>query len=154
MNRTEELLKKYFAGESSLSEEKELKGLFASGNISAEHQKYAPIFGAIRREKQTKLPANTEIQINKKRFYQTRWFYFVSTAVAACTLILFTIGIQQSPNDYLIINGKRINDSEKAREFANAKLEKSLSVVKRNLAVYSDNAEIQQKLKEIENQLK
>ena len=70
------------------------------------------------------------------------------------TLILFTIGIQQSPNDYLIINGKRINDSEKAREFANAKLEKSLSVVKRNLAVYSDNAEIQQKLKEIENQLK
>lgn len=153
MNRTEELLTKYFAGESSLTEEKELKDIFATGNITAEQQKYAPLFGAIQQKKEEKMPLTLKVQPIRKRKVRNRWLYYVSTAVAACSLIILTIRIQQTPDDYLIINGKRINDPVKAREFANTKLEKSLDVVKRNLSAYSDNPEIQQKLKEIENQL-
>ncbi|MGC3978973.1 MAG: hypothetical protein QM751_12555 [Paludibacteraceae bacterium] len=52
------------------------------------------------------------------------------------------------------MKGKRINNSETAREYANAKVEKSLNVIHKSLEAYKDNAEVQEKLKEIENQVK
>jgi hypothetical protein len=52
MNTTEikALLEKYFAAETSLAEENELRELFASGNYSPEFEAEAAVFGYINRE--------------------------------------------------------------------------------------------------------
>ena len=45
MERTDELMEKFFAGTSTLEEEQELKEYFLSGNIRAEHAgiKFCPV---------------------------------------------------------------------------------------------------------------
>lgn len=40
-----QLLEKYWAGESSLKEEQEIRSYFAAGDIAEEHQAIAPMFG-------------------------------------------------------------------------------------------------------------
>ncbi len=40
-----QILDKYWAGESTLQEEKEIKSYFASGDIADEHKAFAPMFG-------------------------------------------------------------------------------------------------------------
>lgn len=153
MNKNlDDLLQKYFAGETSLSEEKAIKDAFASGNYKAGHERYLPLFQTFEKEKSVKAPGLKPKKAGYPLF-RNRWFYVVSS-VAACLLLIMAVRYYQSSDDYLVINGKRINDPERARAFANAKLEKSLGVVKRNLAVYSDNEEVRQKLEEIENHLK
>lgn len=153
MNRIDELLEKYFAGTTSLSEEKELKTYFNSQKISASHQMYSPVFAAFENEKTVKCPQQETVVVKTVSF-RRRIFYTVSGVAAACLLVLSVVRFQNTPDDYMIVNGKRINDSEKAREFANAKLEKSLSVIHRSLDAYKDNAVVAKRLNEIENQLK
>ncbi len=48
-----QLLEKYWAGESSLKEEQEIKAYFASGNIADEHKAIAPMFGLFSLEQST-----------------------------------------------------------------------------------------------------
>ena len=53
MNRNiNQLLEKYWGGETTLQEEKDIKAYFASGNIAEEHKEYAPMFSlfSIQRE--------------------------------------------------------------------------------------------------------
>lgn len=153
MNRIDELLEKYFAGKSSLSDEKELKAYFNSGNINAAHEMYSPVFRAFENEKAVSYPQK-ETSVVKMVPFRRRLLYTVSGIAAACLLVLSVARYQGSQDDYMILNGKRINDSEKAREFANAKLEKSLSVIHRSLDAYKDNVAVTERLNEIESQLK
>lgn len=153
MNRIDELLEKYFAGKSSLLEEKELKAYFNSGNINAKHEMYSPVFRAFENEKTVSYPQK-EVYTIKRISFRRRALYAVSGVAAACLLVLSIARFQGSQDDYMILNGKRINDSEKAREFANAKLEKSLSVIHRSLGANKDNAAVAERLNEIESQLK
>jgi len=153
MNRIDELLEKYYAGNSSLLEEKELKTYFNSGNINAKYEKYSPIFRAIENEKSVSSPQKEAYTIKRIPF-RRRALYAVSGVAAACLLVLSVVRFQGSQDDYMILNGKRINDSEKAREYANGKLEKSLGVIHRSLEAYKDNAAVTERLNEIESQLK
>ena len=153
MNRIDELLEKYFAGNSSLSEEKELKAYFNSGNINAGHEMYLPVFRAFENEKAINYPQK-EVYTIKRISFRRRALYAVSGVAAACLLLLSVARFQNTQDDYMVLNGKRINDPQKAREFANAKLEKSLSVIHRSLDAYKDNAAVAERLNEIESQLK
>lgn len=153
MNRIDELLEKYFAGKSSLSEEKELKAYFNSGNINAKHEMYSPVFMAFENEKAVSYQQK-ETSVVKMVPFRRRLLYTVSGIAAACLLLLSVIRFQNTQDDYMVLNGKRINDPQKAREFANAKLEKSLSVIHRSLGANKDNAAVAERLNEIESQLK
>ena len=90
----------------------------------------------------------------KRISFRRRVMYTVSGIAAACLLVVTIVRFQANTDDYMVLNGKRINDPEKAREYANAKLEKSLSVVHRSLDAYKDNKLVAERLSEIENQLK
>ena len=153
MNRIDELLEKYFAGTSSLSDEKELKAYFNSGSVDAVHEMYSPVFRAFENEKTVIYPQKEPVVL-KSVSLRRRILYTLSGVAAACLLVLSVARFQNTQDDYMIVNGKRINDPEKAREFANAKLEKSLSVIHRSLDAYKDNAAVAKRLNEIENQLK
>ncbi len=153
MNRIDEILEKYFAGSSSLTEEKELKTYFASQDVKPEHEKYVHIFRAYEKEKSVTYPQNETYTIKRISFIR-RVMYTVSGIAAACLLVITIVRFQANTDDYMVLNGKRINDPEKARKYANAKLEKSLSVVHRSLDAYKDNKLVAERLSEIENQLK
>ncbi len=153
MNRIDELLEKYFAGKSSLSEEKELKVYFNSGNVKLEHEIYSHVFRAFENEKSVSYPQKEAYTIKRIPF-RRRLLYVVSGVAAACLLVVSVVRFQNSQDDYMILNGKRINDSEKAREYANAKLEKSLSVIHRSLDAYKNNEAVSERISEIESQLK
>lgn len=155
MNSIDELLDKYFAGNSSLQEEKELKIYFGGNNVATEHQKYIPIFQAFINEKRNEMP-NEETKI-VRRFSLRRRIVSISASVAAAFLLVILVLRFQTTagnDNYMIVHGKRINNSEMARDFANAKLEKSLNVIHKSLASYKDNEEVQKELQEIENQVK
>ncbi len=153
MNRIDELLEKYFAGNTSLQEEMELKLYFGGNNLIPEHQKYVPLFQSFEKEKEIKLPAK-EVTFTKQTSLRRRIIFISSGVAAACLFSILIFRYQTPSENYMIVHGKRINDSEKAQEFANTKIEKSLNVIHKSLASYKDNKEIREKLQEIENQIK
>jgi hypothetical protein len=152
MNITDELLQKYFDGATTLEEEKAIKAAFASGQISEQHRRYLPLFQSFLREQTEQMPVKESVgkRSGTLKFYSLR---VLSLSAAACAVVLLTLKLSATPDDYMMVHGKRMNDPQMAREFSNAKLEKSLNVIKRNLAAYSDNKEVRQKLQEIEEQL-
>ncbi|MDR1347913.1 MAG: hypothetical protein LBJ63_05720 [Prevotellaceae bacterium] len=125
MKKTEKinrLLDLYFAGETTITQENELKKYFASNDIDAEHKVYRQLFETFETEKSEKYPKNPpEIKtssIRKKIFVLP----VISTAIAASILLM--TGIFQTDGSYVIINGNRINDSELALQIAQAKIDK------------------------------
>ena len=155
MNRTDELLEKYFAGITSLQEEKELKAYFKSGCVADEHRKYVPLFQAFEMEKTVVAPDLEHKTNRSSSLFKRRWTIIVSGAAAACLLLFFTARYQQySSENYMIVRGKRINNPEMARNFANAKLEKSLDIINRSLSSQRNNEMVREKLQEIEQEIK
>lgn len=153
MKRIDELLEKYFAGITSLQEEMELKNYFGGNEIAPEHKKYIPLFQAFEKEKEIIMPKQ-EAKIKRKTSLRRQIIYFSSGIAAACLISVLVFRYQAPSENYMIVHGKRINDAEKAQEFANTKIEKSLNVIHKSLASYKDNKEIREKLQEIENQIK
>ena len=86
LDKIENLLVKYFQGETSIAEEKELKEYFASSDIAPSLEQYKPIFGYAVRAKQerftAKIPLNT---IKRKRV--------VWLSVAASVAVLLGVGL-------------------------------------------------------------
>ena len=154
MNRIDELLEKYFAGITSLQDEKELKNYFSGNNVVPEHQKYVSLFQAFEREKEIKM-SKIGTKTVKKVSLRRRIILIYTSVAAACLLVVLVFRYQTTTSEnYMIVHGKRINNSEMAQEFANAKIEKSLNVIHKSLASYKDNKEIQEKLQKIEDQIK
>lgn len=87
--RISELLERYWEGETTLSEERELKSYFNAGEIHASHGEYAAYFTAVRKEQQVKSPV--QFHVGRTARY---WLYAASLA------ILLTAGwwIQWSPH--------------------------------------------------------
>lgn len=159
MNRTDEILEKYFAGISTLQEEEELKLYFNGNSIAPAHRCYAPLFQAFSNEKRVKFPTLEISKVNatttaKRISLRRKLIYFSTSVAAACLFILMVFRYQTTSNSgYMIVHGKRINNSEMAKDFANAKIEKSMNVIHKSLDSYKENKEVQRRLQEIENQL-
>ena len=110
------LLDKYFAGTSTLEEEKLLKAYFSSDDVASEHLMYQPLFTAFARDAEIKhpeKPANLQFRLTIRKMI------YAGSSVAATVLIAFWLtGSPFMKNDYAIINGNKINDSELAQEMA------------------------------------
>lgn len=80
------LLEKYFEGETSLAEERQLSDYFASGDVAPELQQYRPLFGffAEAREAQPEKPLVLPVQ---------RQGTFTWLSVAASVVALLGIGV-------------------------------------------------------------
>ena len=57
MNNIGELIQKYLAGETSLSEEKTLRNYFSSGKVDEKWKKYQSLFGFFTEAQQEKMPS-------------------------------------------------------------------------------------------------
>jgi len=126
MDKMNELIDKYFSGETTLTEEKELKRYFLSGKLNPEHVPYRPLFEAYDDElhETATFPLKKVIplQRNVKRF----WIQSISlTGIAAALLLtLWVYQPQEKEENYAVISGTRIDDTEFVEKYATEKMNK------------------------------
>jgi hypothetical protein len=126
METIDKLLDLYFAGETTTAQEQELKNYFASSNIADEHKIYQQLFETFITEKQEKYPENLP-KIKQQPYFKQRFFISLVSAAAVAASVLLAFGIfskmyNKDFEDYIIINGKRINDKQLAMHTAKEKL--------------------------------
>lgn len=83
-DRMEALLEKYFEGETSIAEEKELKDYFSSSDVAPHLEQYRPLFGYFAEAKEQKF-SNTLPLISKRS--KTVWW-----SIAASVAVLIGVG--------------------------------------------------------------
>ena len=123
--KIDELLNKYFEGETSCEEERELRRFFTEEEVPEEMQMYRPMFAYLDKEvkEHQSLPpkaANKKVKIGR---ITPRRLYYTIGSIAAGLLILVGVAnlyqqIAVTPTDYVVINGKRYTDANIIREQA------------------------------------
>ena len=131
-----ELLERYFNGQTSLQEENRLKIYFKSSNVDPAHEMYRPLFDVFESESEISYhsdhPADLKI---KSRKLSTFWLKSISLTGIAASLVLavWLFGNNSATTDYAIVNGKRINDAEFAQQLAVSKINKVNKVLSKNM---------------------
>lgn len=109
----EELLNKYFEGETSCEEERELRRFFTQGPVPEHLQAYRPIFAFF--EEESKRPKGS---LPLRR----RLLYALSGVAAGVLIALAIAGISRhiggAPENYVIIDGKCYTDARLIHEQA------------------------------------
>lgn len=121
----ESLLEKYFDGETSIEQEKQLTNYFSSDNVAQHLQQYQPMFKYFENEKQTTFNQEIVLKSNKKIV----WF-----SLAASVVLLAGIGT------FYLMNNKQANLEEslgtyKTPEIAFAETQKALQMLSSNVNV-------------------
>jgi hypothetical protein len=114
-----DLLRLYFDGATSLSEERELQRFFAGKDIPGSLKAYQPMFAFFAEERAVEPPAH------KPAARTIRMNWTIVTGIAASIAILFLVGIpKMQPDDYICyVDGQRIYDQTAALESAEDKLQ-------------------------------
>lgn len=123
MERINNLLEKYFRGETSLAEEAELKSYFTSNeNGNAEHEVYRALFMTFDLEKQE----TPGISISKVYDQQKSKNFWIKTfsyyGIAAALVLALWVQYPCQEKDYAIMHGRRIEDPEYAQKYAAKKM--------------------------------
>ncbi|WP_035649690.1 hypothetical protein [Flavobacterium sp. ASV13] len=84
LDRIENILEKYFQGETTIAEEKELKDYFSSPNVAQHLEQYQPMFGYFSQVKQQKSTQEIPLQTKKRN---VAWL-----SIAASAVVLLGIG--------------------------------------------------------------
>ena len=77
----EQLLEKYFEGQTSLAEEQQLKTYFSSKDVAPKFEKYQSIFGYFETQKETQFDKKI---VQPKRQFSVKWI-----GIAASFVVLF-----------------------------------------------------------------
>ncbi|KAF2513729.1 hypothetical protein EYY60_05740 [Flavobacterium zhairuonense] len=84
LDRIENILEKYFQGDTTIAEEKELKEYFSSPNVAQHLEQYKPMFGYFSQVKQQKSTQEIPLQTKKRN---VAWL-----SIAASAVVLLGIG--------------------------------------------------------------
>lgn len=108
MNNIDRTLEKYFEGETSLEEEKELILYFQSDKIESKHEQYKAIFQFITIEK------STTVKEIRRHSNKANLYYFAAASASVIAAIFITINFSQSSKieSVVYVNGKKIVDIE------------------------------------------
>jgi hypothetical protein len=167
MEKMNELLEKYFAGVTSLDEEKELREYFASVNVTKEHEPFRALFAAFGEELAEKASAPLKKVLPKQQSIKRIWIRsFAYSGIAATILITLWIQHPNQSENYAVVAGNRIEDPEYAQKYAEEKLNKvteilhssmrstkSIETVRQSLQPMQKIAETRNKLEKIENNI-
>ena len=122
----QDLLNKYFDGETTAAEEKQLRSFFASEEVPEDLIIYKPLFAYFDEEIAKEEVQAVTISLQEKTENPVRrQLIWLLTAVAACMLLLVGIRFWNNPmgtrfcaDNYVIINGKCYTDINKVRSMA------------------------------------
>jgi len=134
MEMMNKLLEKYFRGETSLTEEKELKHYFSTGNVSPEHEMYRPLFEAFEHElKETVIRPVPEALTEQKKVKRIWFQSFAITGIAATLLLLLWIKLPRTSDNFALIGGNRIDNTEYVQRYTTKKLNKVNIILARSM---------------------
>jgi hypothetical protein len=83
-NKIEDILEKYFQGETSIAEENQLKEYFSSPNVAQHLEQYKPMFGYFSQVKEQKSTQEIPLKTTKRN---VAWL-----SIAASVVVLLSIG--------------------------------------------------------------
>ena len=119
--KIDELLDKYFEGETSCEEERELRRFFTEEEVPEHLQTYRPLFAYLNREatsmaepteeKSVTTESAKEVPAQRKPFRLYRTFYAVS-GIAAGLLLLLGVPLSGVHENYVVIDGQRYTDEK------------------------------------------
>lgn len=126
-NKIEILLEKYFQGETSIAEEKELTNYFSSSDVAQHLEQYKPLFGYFSLAKEQKgkqeIPQFPTTRAKKRSF--------VWLSVAASVVVLLGIGT------YVYTNSNVTNEDQKLGSYDDPEV--ALRETQKALAMLSSN---------------
>ncbi len=121
--KTEELLEKYFDGQTTCEEERELRRFFASDQVPGHLEVYRPLFACIDREaeafraaqKEEAGPATHPAGVRKPT--RLHRLYYLTTGIAAALLLCIGIAgllphVTPARTSYAIIDGRYCDDPQ------------------------------------------
>ena len=88
LDRIERLVEKYFEGETSITEEKELKDYFASPNVASHLEQYKPLFGYVVHAKQEQFSTTLPLTTTKRK--NLVWLSVAASVAVLLGVSLFT----------------------------------------------------------------
>jgi hypothetical protein len=97
LNRIETLLEKYFQGETSVIEEKELKNYFSSPDVAQHLEQYIPLFGYFSEASEQEFKQTIPLQAKKRN---VTWLSIAASVIVLLGISTFTYLYQpQKTND-------------------------------------------------------
>ena len=152
MEMMNELLEKYFRGETSLAEEKELKQYFLTGNVSPDLETYRILFGVFDQELTEKAISPLIKVLPKQRKNKRIWLQsFFTTGIAATIVIVLWIQLPPSSLNYTIIGGTRIDNTEFAQRYAAKKLSKVNNIIARTMSPLKSLNKVREDIEPLKN---
>ena len=130
LHMIEELLERYFEGETSAAEEKQIRAFFASGEVPEHLAAYAPLFAYFDEEIERDAEAQVgepdsgpeSVSVPFRSANRKRAALYLFSGVAACVLALLSLTRLLYPADpcfcsdsYVVINGRCYTDIHKVR---------------------------------------
>lgn len=129
-----ELIEKYFRGETSVGEENELKQYFKSENVSSELEIYRSLFETFNLEKLEKADKPLHKVIPKQRKLKRIWIQtFAYTGIAASLTVLLFVKYPNKADNYAVVNGNKIENTEYAEKYVEEKLDKVNHILTQSL---------------------
>ncbi len=118
--KIEELVDRYFEGETSCEEERELRRFFNNESVPEHLEAYRPLFAYIEQEVKAYREESNHTAKTTSRF---RRINYIISGVAAVVLLLIGIAginkyLHDTPENYVIIDGKQYTDDNIVREQA------------------------------------
>ena len=125
-NKMEALLEKYFEGETSIAEEKELKDYFSSSNVAPHLEQYRQLFGYFAKAKEGKFKQKVSLNSEKRK---VAWL-----SIAASIVVMLGIGT------YAYFNTNTANESKELGTYDDPK--EALEATQKALAMLSNNVNV------------
>lgn len=138
LNKIEDILEKYFQGETSIAEENELKDYFSSSNVAQHLEQYQPIFGYFSQVKEQKSTQELEslARTGEAIPLQTKKRNVAWLSIAASAVVLLGIGtyFYISENTTPIVAQSELGTYDNP-EKAFAETQKALALLSNNVNV-------------------
>ena len=117
--KIEELIDRYFEGQTSCEEERELRSFFTQENVPESLQVYRPLLVCLDQEAKAFRQESAPV---KKPSFRRRFIYTAGGIAAGILLVIGIAGTQRylhpTPENYVIIDGKQYTDANLVHEQA------------------------------------
>ncbi len=129
LNKIENILEKYFQGETTIAEERELREYFSSSDVAQHLEQYKPMFGYFSQVKEQKSTQEIPLQTKKRN---VAWL-----SIAASVVVLLGIGT------YMYVSEKNAAPVVAQSELGTYdNPEEALAATQKALALLSNNVNV------------
>jgi hypothetical protein len=147
LNRIENIIEKYFQGETTIAEEKELKEYFSSPDVAQHLEQYKPMFGCFSQVKEQKSMQEIPLQSKKRN---VAWL-----SIAASVVVLLGIGTfmyVSEKNTSPVVAQSELGTYDNPEE-ALAATQKALAMLSNNVNVGIESVQYIQEYEQSKNKI-